>query len=141
MKETKQLNVVLRYCLIIIGWASVILGVVGIFLPLLPTTPFLLLAVSCFAKSSERFHSWLLNQPQLGPYLHLYLDGKGIPVKAKAYILIMLWFTMSTSALFFVNPIALKLTLLGIACAVSIYIIRMPTLDLQTKVGALDNQC
>jgi uncharacterized membrane protein YbaN (DUF454 family) len=141
MNEPKQLNIVLRYCLIIIGWTSVVLGVVGIFLPLLPTTPFLLLAVSCFAKSSKRFHGWLLNQPQLGPYIHLYLDGKGIPVKAKAYILIMLWFTISTSALFFVDPVAIKLSLLGIASAVSIYIIRMPTLEIQGKTGTLDNQC
>jgi len=141
MNEPKQLNIVLRYCLIIIGWTSVVLGVVGIFLPLLPTTPFLLLAVSCFAKSSKRFHDWLLNQPQLGPYIHLYLDGKGIPVKAKAYILIMLWFTISTSALFFVDPVAIKLSLLGIASAVSIYIIRMPTLEIQGKTGTLDNQC
>ncbi|RLT90016.1 MULTISPECIES: YbaN family protein [unclassified Ketobacter] len=141
MDEHKPINIVLRYSLIFIGWASVVLGVVGIFLPLLPTTPFLLLAASCFAKSSKRFHDWLLNQPQLGPYLHLYLDGKGIPVKAKVYILIILWCTISTSAYFFVNPIPLKFLLLGIAAAVSIHIIRMPTLELPNKAGALDNQC
>lgn len=141
MVETKQLNIFLRYCLILIGWTSVVLGVIGIFLPLLPTTPFLLLAVSCFAKSSQRFHDWLLNQPQLGPYIHLYLDGKGIPLKAKAYILIMLWFTMSTSILFFVNLIALKLLLVLIGACVTTYILRMPTLSLEPKTGSLDNQC
>lgn len=131
-----------RYCLITVGWLSVILGVIGIFLPLLPTTPFLLLAVSCFGKSSKRFHDWLLNQPQLGPYIHLYMDGKGIPMKAKTYILIMLWFTMSTSIIFFVSLVPVKLMLLGIACCVSIYILRMPTLETApTKAGTLDNQC
>ena len=62
-------------------------------------------------------------------------------VKAKVYILIMLWCTISTSAYFFVNPIPLKFLLLGIAAAVSIHIIRMPTLELPNKAGALDNQC
>lgn len=141
MERNKPLNVCVRYCLICIGWASVVLGIIGIFLPLLPTTPFLLLAASCFAKSSKRFHDWLLNQPQLGPYIHLYLDGKGLPLKAKAYILLLMWFTISTSALFLVNPIPLKLMLLGIATGVSIYILRMPTLEVQPKAGALDNQC
>ncbi len=141
MEQNTQLNVMVRYSLITIGWLSVALGVIGIFLPLLPTTPFLLLAASCFAKSSTRFHSWLLNQPQLGPYIHLYLDGKGIPLKAKAYILLLMWFTISTSALFLVNPVGLKVMLFGIATGVSIYILRMPTLDIQPKAGTLDNQC
>jgi uncharacterized membrane protein YbaN (DUF454 family) len=136
MTQTKQLHIALRYCLIVIGWLSVVLGVIGIFLPLLPTTPFLLLAVSCFAKSSQRFHDWLLNQPQLGPYIHMYLDGKGIPVKAKAYILIALWFTISTSALFFVKPVALKFLLFAIASGVTIHILRMPTLMIDNKTTA-----
>lgn len=141
MERNSQLNVIVRYCLICIGWLSVILGVIGIFLPLLPTTPFLLLAASCFAKSSKRFHDWLMNQPQLGPYIHLYLDGKGIPLRAKAYILILMWFTISTSALFFVNPLPLKIMLFGIASCVSVFILRMPTLEIQPKAGTLDNQC
>lgn len=147
MAEAKQLNIFIRYSLITVGWLSVVLGVIGIFLPLLPTTPFLLLAVSCFAKSSTRFHDWLLNQPQLGTYIHLYIDGKGIPLKAKAYILIMLWFTISTSALFFVSAVILKILLLIIASGVTIYIVRMPTLIIEgnavvtNKPSTLDNQC
>jgi len=139
--QAKPLPKLLRYSLISIGWIAVALGVIGIFLPLLPTTPFLLLAVSCFAKSSQRFHSWLLNHTYLGPYLHMYLDGKGIPMKAKAYILLTLWLTMSTSALLFVKPVTLKLMLLAIACCVSFYILRLPTQELQPKVGTADNQC
>ena len=141
MERNTELNVIARYCLITIGWTSVVLGVIGIFLPLLPTTPFLLLAASCFAKSSSRFHDWLMNQPQLGPYIHMYLDGKGIPLKAKAYILLLMWFTITTSAVFLVNPLALKVMLLCIASGVSIYILRMPTLEIQPKAGTLDNQC
>ena len=66
----------LRYVLLTIGWLSVTLGVIGIFLPVLPTTPFLLLAAACFARSSPRFYQWLVEHPQLGPWIRDYLNGK-----------------------------------------------------------------
>ncbi|MDH5700144.1 MAG: YbaN family protein, partial [Nitrospirota bacterium] len=56
-----------RFILLVVGWVSLALGILGIFFPLLPTTPFILLAASCFSKSSPRLHSRLLNQPLLGP--------------------------------------------------------------------------
>lgn len=141
MARIKQAeNRLLRYALIAIGWTAVTLGVIGIFLPLLPTTPFLLLAASCFAKSSERFHSWLLNQPHLGPYIHLYLDGKGIPARAKAYILSALWLTMTTSALLFVEPIGLKCLMLAIAVGVTIHILKMPTMAIESLPKTVDHQ-
>jgi uncharacterized membrane protein YbaN (DUF454 family) len=58
--------------LILIGWTSVILGVLGIFLPLLPTTPFLLLEAACFVRSRPRFYNWLVNPPKLGKYILHY---------------------------------------------------------------------
>ena len=73
----------LRYALFAIGWLSVALGVIGIFLPVLPTTPFLLLAAACFARSSPRFYQWLVEHPRLGPWIRDYLDGNGIPLKIK----------------------------------------------------------
>ncbi len=138
---SKALPALWRYCLMGIGWSAVVLGVIGIFLPVLPTTPFLLLAASCFAKSSARFHHWLLNQRHLGPYLHLYLDGKGIPLRAKAYILILMWFTMGTSAIFFIDPLPAKLLLPVIAGGVTIYILRLPTLATNRAKPAAENQC
>ena len=65
----EQRNPVIRYVLLAIGWLSVALGVIGIFLPVLPTTPFLLLAAACFMRSSKRFYLWLVNHRQLGPWI------------------------------------------------------------------------
>ena len=129
MLEYKQHdNVIARYFLICVGWVSVVLGVVGIFLPLLPTTPFMLLAAICFSKSSKRFHEWLLNQPHLGNYIRMYLEGKGITAKTKVATLIFLWLTIGSSATFFVEPIYLKVMMVAIALAVTIHLLRMPTL-------------
>ncbi|MCG8536572.1 MAG: YbaN family protein [Pseudomonadales bacterium] len=129
MLEYKQHdNVIARYFLICVGWVSVVLGVVGIFLPLLPTTPFMLLAAICFSKSSKRFHEWLLNQPHLGNYIRMYLEGKGITAKTKVVTLIFLWLTIGSSATFFVEPVYLKVMMVAIALAVTIHLLRMPTL-------------
>lgn len=133
---TMQLNTLKRYCLIAVGWLAVVLGVIGIFLPLLPTTPFLLLAASCFAKSSERFHHWLLNQRHLGPYIQLYLNGKGIPIKAKCYILTLMWITIGSTAILFLKPWLLKILLLAIASGVTVYILRLPTLPIHPTKGS-----
>ncbi len=128
-RPTLSKSPTIRMLLIVVGWASIILGVIGKFLPLLPTTPFLLLAAGCFARSSPRFHHWLLNHPQLGPIIHLYLDGKGIPKAAKVYILLTLWATISIS-MFFVPLPWVKVLLPCIALAVTLHILRMPTLVL-----------
>ena len=124
-------NPFLRALLITIGGLSIILGVIGIFLPLLPTTVFLLLAAACFARSSEHFHNWLLSHPYLGDYIKLYLDGKGIPFKAKIYILIVMWVTILTS-IYFVPILMVKVLLPFIALGVSVYIMRMPTLQIKS---------
>ena len=87
----------LRYTLFAIGWLSVALGVIGIFLPVLPTTPFLLLAAACFARSSPRFYQWLVDHPRLGPWIRDYLDGNGIPLKGKVYAIGLMWLSIGVS--------------------------------------------
>lgn len=90
-------NPVLRAIVIAFAWLNVVCGVIGIFLPIVPTTPFLLLAAACFVRSSPRFYQWLVSHPKLGRYIVYYLEGKGLPVKAKVYTLITMWFTLSLS--------------------------------------------
>ncbi len=113
--------------LIVIGSISVVLGVVGIFLPLLPTTPFLLLSAACFVRSSPKFYQWLIKHPKLGGYILHYLNGEGIPKRAKWLTIAMIWSTISVSAFFFVPIFWVKCLLFFIAASVSLYLLRLPT--------------
>lgn len=118
---------VLRTLLIGTGWLSVALGVLGIFLPVLPTTPFLLLAAACFARSSERFYRWLVSHPRLGPWIRDYLDGRGIPLKGKVYALLLMWSSIGLSC-WLVPLIWARLGMLLSATLVTLYLLRQPTL-------------
>lgn len=115
-----------RALLVSAGFVSVALGVVGIFLPLLPTTPFLLLAAACFARSSPRFYRWLTSHPRLGPWIRDYLDGRGIPLKAKCWAIGLLWSSIGFSA-WVVDILWVRLVLLACALLVTLYILRQPT--------------
>ncbi len=123
----------MRYVLMTVGCVAVFLGVIGIALPLLPTTPFLLLAASCFAKSSPQFHHWLLNHPLLGPYLRLYLSGAGLPMRAKKAIISVLWLSILSSAIFLIPYLPAKVIVLLIACGVTLYILRLPTAQVEIR--------
>lgn len=114
----------LRLLLWAVGMVSVVLGVLGIFLPVLPTTPFLLLAAACYVRSSEGFYDWLVSHPRLSHYILAYLDGSGMPRKAKIYTLFMLWLTMSFS-LYLIPLWPVRVLMVIIGCSVSFYIWRM----------------
>lgn len=86
-----------RYILLGIGSAAVVMGVVGIFLPMWPTTPFLLLATACYVRASKRLHVWLVTHPRLGCYVQDYISGRGMPRRSKITALSMLWLTLTTS--------------------------------------------
>jgi len=120
-------NPVARYALLVIGWLSVSLGIVGIFLPVLPTTPFLLLAAACFVRSSRRFYDWLVTHPRLGPWFRDYLEGNGIPLKGKVYALATMWLSIGVSC-WLVPMFWARVGMLTSATLVSIYILRMKTL-------------
>lgn len=116
----------LRLFLLGSGLLAVGLGSVGIFVPLLPTVPFLLLAAACFARSSERFHSWLLEHPHLGPVLHGYLDGQGISLRAKVSALMLLWVSIPVSVFFFIDPRWVQILVIGIGLGVTMHLVRLP---------------
>lgn len=127
IRSRRHHNPLVRFGLSSIGWLSVALGVLGIFLPVLPTTPFLLLAAACFARSSERFYAWLVCHPRLGPWIEHYLDGRGIPLKGKLYSLALMWLSIGISC-WLVTLIWARAGMLVSATLVTIYILRLPTL-------------
>lgn len=116
-----------RNLLIIIGTVAVALGMIGVFLPVLPTTPFLLLAAFCYARSSERFYRWLLTNRWCGEYVRNYQEGRGLPLKQKIITAALLWLTIIGSILFVVAPWWVELGLLGIAVAVTIHLVKIRT--------------
>ena len=131
MKEknkTKAIRNWARPLLIIAGTLLVGLGIIGIFMPVLPTTPFLLLATACYARSSQRFYHWLLNNKWLGNYIKNYIQRKGIPLKAKVLTITLLWIAIGFSAVFAVEVFLVRLILILIAIGVSIHILCLRTL-------------
>jgi len=112
----------------VFGTVFLILGGVGVFLPIVPTTPFLLLSAACYYKSSKRMHSWMLNNRWFGNYLKNYTEGKGISWKAKLFTISLLWILIIYSVFSAVNNLLVQLVLLAIAIGVTIHLIKLPTL-------------
>ena len=115
-----------RRLLITAGTLSLAIGIVGIFLPVLPTTPFLLIAAACYLRSSERFYNWLMNSRWLGNYIRNYVEGKGLPVKVKLGIIILLWATIGVS-IWLTDSLILAAVLLIIAVGVTLHIALLRT--------------
>ncbi len=118
----------MKIFLAIFGVISLALGIIGIFLPLLPTTPFLLLSTVLFAKSSTTMYNWLLNHMVFGKYIHDYREEKSMLLKIKMTTLVMLWGTILFSIFEVVNQkLWLQLLLVTIATGVSIHILSLKT--------------
>lgn len=127
VKETKARQKIIRPFFFVAGTSSLVLGSIGIVLPVLPTTPFLLLALACYCRSSERMTHWMLNNKYFGKYIRRYRDGKGIPLKTKTLVIILLWITIGYSALFVIPIWIAQLILFTIAAVVTLHLIRLPT--------------
>ena len=123
----------LRIALIGAGFACVGLGVAGLVLPVLPTTPFMLLAAACFSRSSPRFHSWLLHHRIFGPIVSEWERHRAIAWKTKLWAIALMSATLAVSITFFVKPPWLKaaLALFGVVLAVWLY--RVPSRDRPRK--------
>ncbi len=120
-----QLKGPIRALLIILGTLCVVLGLLGMLLPLLPTTPFLLLAAICYARSSERFYRWLIANRWCGAYIRNFREGRHIPVKQRALTILLLWLTVGSTAWLAIPHWWLVLILLGVAIGVTTYLLRL----------------
>jgi uncharacterized membrane protein YbaN (DUF454 family) len=122
-------SAVVRHLLVVAGFIAVGLGIAGLFLPVLPTTPFMLLAAACFARSSPRFHHWLLHHRTFGPIVSEWERHRAIPWKTKLWAIALMSATLGASIIFFVKPPWLKgaLAVFGVCLAVWLY--RIPSRD------------
>ena len=111
-----------RQLLITTGTICVAIGLVGIVVPILPTTPFLLLAAACYLRSSQRFYNWLMNNRWFGTYIRNYIEGRGIPLKVKLFTIALLWAAIGMS-IWLVANLVVTIVLLVIAAAVTLHII------------------
>ncbi len=124
-KKEKTLKKPVKILLITLGTFLIGISIVGIFIPVLPTTPLLLLAAALYAKSSRRFYNWLINNRILGRYIKDYREGKGIPLKVKIITISILWITIGYSAIFAIDILWVRILLVLIAVGVTIHIASM----------------
>ena len=113
---------------IILGSISLALGILGIFLPLLPTTPFLLLTAALYFKGSPRLYNWLLNHRHFGPYFRYFRENKAIPNRAKVISLVLMCGTMLYCIFFLIPQLCVKILLGLIAAGVTYHILSFKTL-------------
>ena len=105
------------------GTLCVVLGVIGIFLPLMPTTVFLLLAAACYARSSERFHRRLVEHPWLGSYIR---QRHGMTVRQKVFTLMLLWVTLGATMIWTAEALWLRVLLALVGVGVTLHVARLP---------------
>tara|TARA_B100001996_G_C18615235_1_gene575439 strand:- start:639 stop:1076 length:438 start_codon:yes stop_codon:yes gene_type:complete len=114
------------------GFLSMVIGLIGIVVPGLPTTPLMILAAACFAKSSQKFYDWIINNRLFGKHVKNYREGKGIPKKSKPVILSTLWFFVLFAVLIAIPdsaPPISKISTLILAVIGTIFILRIPNLS------------
>jgi hypothetical protein len=126
-------DAILSKILIFFGSIFLIVGIVGIFLPILPTTPFLLLTAACYARGSEKFYNWLVNNICLGKYIKNYQEGRGIPLTTKMFAITFLWITISFSIIVVISNFLLQITLIIIANTVTIHILTIKTMKKEIR--------
>ena len=127
----------IKFLLITAGTFFIGVGIVGIFIPILPTTPFLLISAALYARSSKRFYNWLINNKIFGRYIKNYREGKGIPLKLKIITIALLWITIGCSAIFAIDIFWVRVILVIIAIGVTVHIIRIRPID-KSKIGLSD---
>jgi uncharacterized membrane protein YbaN (DUF454 family) len=118
----------MKWLLITAGTLALVSGVIGIVLPLLPTTPFLLLAAGCYLRSSPRLYDWLLGHRWLGPPIRNYREHRAVSMRLKVVALTTLWGAIGYSALIVVENMIVRGVLVAIAIGVTVHLVRLRTL-------------
>lgn len=121
-------NPLVRWILLISGTILLSIGILGMFLPLLPTTVFFILAAWCFARSSEKFYHWLHHNKFFGKYLSSYRRGNGMTIMSKTVSLLILWAGIGYSVIFATSILYIQILLLAIAIGVSWHLLSIKTM-------------
>jgi uncharacterized membrane protein YbaN (DUF454 family) len=111
-----------RYIFITLGTLFVVIGIIGIFVPVLPTTPFLLLAAFFYLRGSKRFYDWLMNNRVCGSYIRNYIEGRGMPLRVKIFTIALLWTGIGISIWLTYPNLIVLIILLVVAIGVTIHI-------------------
>ena len=119
----------LRAAWLAAGFLFVGIGVIGMVLPVLPTTPFLLLAAACFARSSPRFYGWLLNHPSFGPLVREWREHRSIPWRTKLFAIVLMSGTLAASIVFFVEDGRLQWALGALGALLAAWLYSIPSRD------------
>lgn len=117
----------MKILLVIGGSLSVTLGVLGLFLPVLPTTPFLLLAAAAFVRSSDRLYNWLITHPWFGQTIRDYQENRSLARRTKVWAITLLWASILASSIWGTDNWIVRMLLLAIALGVTVYLLRLPT--------------
>ena len=128
---------VLRWLLMVIGVIAVVLGAIGVFVPLLPTTPFLLLAAVCFIRSSERLYMWVIHHRWFGGYIRNCLEHRAVTLRGKVAALALLWTVVGYSGLVVASSWSPRLVMALVAVSVTIRLLHLRTLtrDMAQRSG------
>ncbi|MBQ6879200.1 MAG: DUF454 family protein [Bacteroidales bacterium] len=118
----------MKILLTALGLLSLGLGVLGIFLPVLPTTPLLLLAAALFLRGNRNLYDWLMNHPELGPYIRNFMEHKAIPLRVKVISVSLVWITLLNCAIFVAEHWAFRLFFILLATAITVHILSYKTM-------------
>jgi uncharacterized membrane protein YbaN (DUF454 family) len=113
---------------IIVGTLALAKGIIGIFLPVVPTTPLVLLSAACYLRGSEKLHRWILSNPRFGEIIENYESGKGLKRSIKVKAIGLMWIMILISAFYFVDSVIARIAMILISSLVTIYLIRLPTI-------------
>jgi uncharacterized membrane protein YbaN (DUF454 family) len=113
---------------IIVGTLALAIGIIGIFLPVVPTTPLVLLSAACYLRGSEKLHRWILSNPRFGEIIENYESGKGLKRSIKIKAIGLMWIMILISAFYFVDSLIARIAMILISSLVTIYLIRLPTI-------------
>lgn len=118
-----------KFFYLIIGSISLFFGIIGIMLPIIPTTPFVLLSAWCFYRGSSKFHDWLINHPNFGPIIDEFGNEEGMSRESKIKAIAMTWVAVLLTVFFVLDTLEMRLLIIGLASIGTLIILKLKTQD------------